>query len=114
MFVATACELRTEAAKADLLIGSGAINPAYLDDPKFAKTLAEQFNSLSPENELKWSFTERQPGVFDFSKLMHRYDGKIDRWTSSRAWSLGAYPSPASVSKPTSSRCPRPGPSQTW
>jgi GH35 family endo-1,4-beta-xylanase len=48
--------LREEAAKKDILIGSGAINPAYLDDSQFAAVLAEQFNSLSPENEMKWSF----------------------------------------------------------
>ncbi|KAJ6064668.1 hypothetical protein N7499_013348 [Penicillium canescens] len=46
--------LREEASKKDILIGSGAINPTYLNDPKFAAVLANQFNSLSPENEGKW------------------------------------------------------------
>ncbi|KAL3428547.1 glycoside hydrolase superfamily [Aspergillus tetrazonus] len=48
--------LREEAEKRGLLIGSGAINPAYLIDTQFATVLAQQFNSLSPENELKWQF----------------------------------------------------------
>lgn len=48
--------LRHEAEKKDILIGSGAINPDYLEDFKFAAVLARQFNSLSPENELKWNF----------------------------------------------------------
>jgi endo-1,4-beta-xylanase len=69
MLVASACTLRQEADKSGVLIGAGATNPAYLDDPKFAETLAKHFNSLSPENELKWSFTEPQQGVFDFTKL---------------------------------------------
>ena len=121
--------LREEAAKKDILIGSGAINPTYLDDLRFAAVLAEQFNSLSPENELKWSLLHPTEGNFnwetidrliDFSKandmvvkghglissccnpnyllnitdptafraamtahfeaVMHRYDGKMDRW----------------------------------
>lgn len=121
--------LRKEASKKDILIGSGAINPTYLDDPRFAAVLAKQFNSLSPENELKWSFIHPTEGTFnwetidrliDFSKandmvvkghglissccnpsyllnitdpaafraamtahfeaVMHRYDGKMDRW----------------------------------
>lgn len=48
--------LREEARRKNILIGSGAINPSYLDDPKFAAVLADQFESLSPENELKWWF----------------------------------------------------------
>src|SRR3954468_20971594 len=59
--------LREVAKKAGILIGSGAINPAYLDDPQFSVVLADQFNSLSPENELKWFATEPQQGVFDFA-----------------------------------------------
>ncbi|KAB2341651.1 endo-1,4-beta-xylanase [Actinomadura rudentiformis] len=66
---AAALTLRGQAARTGILIGSGAINPAYLDEPLFAKVLATQFNSLSPENELKWAFSEPQQGVFDFTKL---------------------------------------------
>ncbi|CAH0027347.1 unnamed protein product [Clonostachys rhizophaga] len=121
--------LRKEAAKKNLLFGSGAINPTYLDDPEFAAVLANQFNSLSPENEMKWRFISPSEGIYswetldrlvDFAKandmvvkghglisnccnpdyllnvtdptkfrakmtahfeaIMHRYEGKIDRW----------------------------------
>ncbi|KZL84063.1 glycosyl hydrolase family 10 [Colletotrichum incanum] len=121
--------LRQEAAKKNILIGSGAINPTYLDDPVFAAVLAEQFNSLSPENEMKWSFINPAEGQYNwdtldrlvhfaednnmvvkghglissccnpdyllniteptafraamtthFKAVMHRYNGKMDRW----------------------------------
>ncbi|KAH8769098.1 glycoside hydrolase superfamily [Diaporthe sp. PMI_573] len=121
--------LRKEADKKGILIGSGAINPTYLDDPKFAAVLAEQFESLSPENEMKWSFIHptkegynweaidrlvdfaaqnnmvfkghglissccnpdyllnitdptslRAAMTAHFEAVLHRYDGKIDRW----------------------------------
>src|SRR2546423_754297 len=55
--------LREEAAKKDLIFGSGAINQTYLEDPEFAAVLPYQFNSLGPENQLKWIFihpTEEQ------------------------------------------------------
>ncbi|GAA3146960.1 endo-1,4-beta-xylanase [Planomonospora alba] len=66
---AAVLSLRDKAAEAGILIGSGAVNPAYLDDPQFARVLPQQFNSLSPENELKWSFVQPAQGSFDFSKL---------------------------------------------
>lgn len=121
--------LRVEADKGDILIGSGAINPNYLNDTRFAATLAEQFNSLSPENEMKWSFLHPTPDHYNwytldrlvdfadkhdivvkghglisgccnpeyllditdptefraamkthFEAIMHRYEGKMDRW----------------------------------
>ena len=71
--------LRELAEKADLLIGSGSIKAAewtkdgrpsnYLAEPDFAGVLSEQFNSLSPENELKWMFVQPEEGVFDFEGL---------------------------------------------
>ena len=125
----TSTTLREQAAKKHILIGSGAINPVYLDEPQFGAVLAEQFNSLSPENEMKWSFINPSPGNYTwetidrlvdfaedndmvvkghglisrssnpehvlnltdptalraamtahFEAVMHRYDGKIDRW----------------------------------
>ncbi|OJJ67911.1 hypothetical protein ASPBRDRAFT_199614 [Aspergillus brasiliensis CBS 101740] len=48
--------LRHEAESRGVLIGSGAINPNYLNDTLFATVLADQFQSLAPENELKWNF----------------------------------------------------------
>lgn len=125
----TTTPLREEADKKGVLIGSGAINPAYLEDPQFAAVLAEQFESLSPENEMKWAFINPSKGYYNwtaidtlvefaaqnnmlvkghgllsgccnpdyvlnitdptsfqaamkehFEAVMHRYDGKIDRW----------------------------------
>jgi len=61
--------LREEADKRCLLIGSGAINATYLDEPQFAVVLAEQFNSLSPQNELKWVFINPSEGVYDWTKV---------------------------------------------
>ncbi|KAB8267832.1 glycoside hydrolase superfamily [Aspergillus minisclerotigenes] len=58
--------LREEAARKDILIGSGAISPTYLDDPQFATVLAEQFESLSPENEMKWSFINPTKGHYNW------------------------------------------------
>lgn len=121
--------LRQEAGKKDILIGSGAINPTYLNDPEFATVLANQFNSISPENEMKWSFINPTRGHYNwdtldrlvnfaqdnnmvvkghglissccnpdylvnitrpttlraamkthFEAIMHRYNGKMDRW----------------------------------
>jgi endo-1,4-beta-xylanase len=61
--------LKEEAEKSGILIGSGAIRPDLLDDPEFARVLAQQFRSLSPDNELKFSRIEPQPGVFDFAPI---------------------------------------------
>ncbi|OQE23323.1 hypothetical protein PENFLA_c011G07398 [Penicillium flavigenum] len=62
-------QLREEAAKKDILIGSGAINPTYLNDSRFAAVLANQFNSLSPENEMKWSFLNPTEGHYNWDTL---------------------------------------------
>jgi endo-1,4-beta-xylanase len=71
--------LRELADKAGVLIGSGSIKAAewttdgrpsnYLAEPAFAQVLSEQFNSLSPENEMKWTFVQPEQGVFDFEGL---------------------------------------------
>lgn len=61
--------LRDEAQKKDILIGSGAISPEYLNDSRFAEVLSEQFNSLSPENELKWNFINPAPGQYNWRTI---------------------------------------------
>jgi endo-1,4-beta-xylanase len=71
--------LREEAAKAGLIIGSGSIKgmtsttdgrpPNYLSEPLFREVLAGQFNSLSPENDMKWQFVQPEEGIFDFDGL---------------------------------------------
>lgn len=121
--------LREEAHKKNITIGSGAINPTYLKDPVFAAVLALQFNSLHPENEMKWDFIHPTEGHYNwepidrlvqfaenhdmlvkghglisnccnpgyvlnitnpvvfraamtthFKAILHRYEGRIDRW----------------------------------
>ncbi|OAK93837.1 tomatinase [Phaeosphaeriaceae sp. SRC1lsM3a] len=61
--------LRTEAAKKNIIIGSGAINPSYLNDPEFAAVLSREFNSLSPENEGKWTFLNPSKGLYNWTSL---------------------------------------------
>jgi endo-1,4-beta-xylanase len=71
--------LREFAEQAGILIGSGSVKasestaddrpPNYFSDPRYGETLAEQFNSLSPENEFKWNMVQPEEGVFDFAGL---------------------------------------------
>jgi GH35 family endo-1,4-beta-xylanase len=60
--------LRYEAARKNITIGSGAINPNYLNDTLFSQVLATQFKSLSPENELKWVQLNPSPGYYNWDK----------------------------------------------
>ncbi|GKZ28637.1 hypothetical protein AbraIFM66950_010319 [Aspergillus brasiliensis] len=59
--------LKHEAESRGILIGSSAINPNYLNDTLFATILAEQFQSLGPENELKWSFIHPAPDQYNWN-----------------------------------------------
>jgi endo-1,4-beta-xylanase len=61
--------VREQAAASGILIGSGAIRPGDLDIPQFATTLATHFKSLSPDNELKWSWVEPEQGVFNLAPI---------------------------------------------
>lgn len=61
--------LRAAACRKDVLVGSGAINPIYLEDPQFASVLAHQFGSLSPENELKWSLLNPVKGQYNWDTI---------------------------------------------
>ncbi|MEY2936762.1 MAG: Endo,4-beta-xylanase [Pseudomonadota bacterium] len=38
------------------------------EDPQYGATIAQQFNQLTPENEMKWEAIEPEPGVFDFTR----------------------------------------------
>ena len=62
-------KLRDAAEQAGVLIGSGAIRPEYLAEERYATTLAEQFGSLSPDNDLKWSEVHPEPDRFDFEPI---------------------------------------------
>lgn len=43
-----------------------AVETQRLREPAFARTLAANFNSLTPENEMKWQTIEPAPGQFNF------------------------------------------------
>ncbi|MGA2890820.1 MAG: endo-1,4-beta-xylanase [Terracidiphilus sp.] len=62
-----------EAYRGDLLIGA-AVNTAQLteQDVRGDAIIKEQFNSISPENVLKWEHIHPQPGRYDFD-LADRY-----------------------------------------
>jgi GH35 family endo-1,4-beta-xylanase len=70
----TTTPLRLEASKNNVLIGSGATNLNYLNDTQFAAVLAEQFQSLLPENELKWSCIHPTEGHYNWEILNRLVD----------------------------------------
>lgn len=51
-----------------------AMRSQYLDDPRYTRTFADNFDSLTPEDEMKWSFIEPVRGAFDF----RRADALVD------------------------------------
>jgi endo-1,4-beta-xylanase len=57
-----------DAFKDSFLIGA-AINRAQIfgEDARGVKLLEAQFNSITPENVLKWALVHPQPGVYDFA-----------------------------------------------
>ena len=57
--------LREAAALAQRKVGT-ALMSHHLTDPALAPLVAAQFDSLTPENEMKWETVEPQPGVFAF------------------------------------------------
>ena len=62
-----------DAFKNDFLIG-GALNESIFSDrhPVAAAIVAQQFNTISPEDVLKWESVHPEPGVFNF-KATDRY-----------------------------------------
>lgn len=57
-----------DAFKNDFLIGA-ALNESQFEgtDPRAVQIVKEQFNSISPENCLKWGSVHANPGQYDFS-----------------------------------------------
>ena len=57
-----------EAYKGDFVIGA-ALNPGQFTgtDARGAELAARQFNSITPENVLKWERVHPRPGVYDFA-----------------------------------------------
>ncbi len=60
------CSLRQLADLAGIRIGSTA-EPYEITDPSYASVLAREFNSVTPENALKWYATQPSDGTWDFS-----------------------------------------------
>ena len=58
--------LRAAAEAAHKRIGT-ALMSGRLNDPAVRALVARQFDSLSPENEMKWEAVEPRPGVFAFA-----------------------------------------------
>jgi endo-1,4-beta-xylanase len=48
-------------------IGSAVDTTALANEPDYAKVLAHQFSSVTPENVMKWETVEPQPGIEDYS-----------------------------------------------
>lgn len=58
------CSLRDWADHRGLLVGT-AVQPGLLgDEPRYAQTVAMEFNSITPENAFKWPATEPEAGVY--------------------------------------------------
>jgi endo-1,4-beta-xylanase len=62
---ALAQTLRQEAGRIGLLVGA-AVNPDLFSEPRYAGTLAREFNMVEPENVMKWSSIEPAKGRFNF------------------------------------------------
>ena len=58
--------LRALAAPIGLKVGT-AVAPQHLSDPAYAKIAGQQFNVITPENELKWETVEPTRGTYDWS-----------------------------------------------
>ena len=63
--VAEGPPLRAAAASTKRYVGTAIMSGRLANAPARA-LIARQFNSLSPENEMKWESIEPQPGVFSF------------------------------------------------
>ncbi len=62
---APAQTLRSAAESHHVLIGA-AVDTRSLSDPAYASLVAQQFNMIEAENEMKWTATEPQQGSFRF------------------------------------------------
>ena len=58
--------LRALAAQVGLRVGS-AISPFDLDNAAYSKIAADQFSTVTPENEMKWRVVEPTRGTYDWS-----------------------------------------------
>ena len=57
--------LRDYALKKNVLTGA-AVRPDKLDEPEYARTVAQEFDMVVPENHLKWSYVHPEKDRYDF------------------------------------------------
>jgi endo-1,4-beta-xylanase len=60
--------LRQLAAHTGMRIGTAVDTAALAADPQYRAAVASQFDTVTPENVMKWEVTEPQQGQYDFSQ----------------------------------------------
>ena len=58
------CTLRQLADRAGILLGAAVAEGPLAADPQYARVLAQEFNSVTPENAFKWPATQPESGRF--------------------------------------------------
>jgi endo-1,4-beta-xylanase len=61
--------LRDLAARCGIRIGAAVAHPPLTGEPLYGETLAREFSSFTPENEMKWSFIHPQQSQYDFDRV---------------------------------------------
>ncbi|TMK60599.1 MAG: endo-1,4-beta-xylanase [Actinobacteria bacterium] len=79
---ATGTPLRTAARRAAVLIGTAARSELLNSDPRYDATLAREFNSLTPESDLKWDRIHPAPDVYNFTPTDRLVAFSRGRWSS--------------------------------
>jgi endo-1,4-beta-xylanase len=64
----TTASLRQLAAHTGMRVGTAVDTSALANDAAYRALVASQFDTVTPENVMKWEVTEPQQGVFDFSQ----------------------------------------------
>src|SRR5215471_14187944 len=67
-FAADPPTLRGLATGTHVQVGSAVQYTALTNDATYSSILAQQFNSVTPENEMKWASVEAQQGVLNYSQ----------------------------------------------
>jgi endo-1,4-beta-xylanase len=58
--------LRALAARRGVAVGASVLTSSNLSDATYASVLGTEYSMLTPENDMKWSAVEPEPGVYDF------------------------------------------------
>lgn len=58
--------LRALAAPRQLLVGAAVTDEPLRDDPRYARTLAREYNAATPENAMKWDTIHPEQDRYDF------------------------------------------------